>query len=206
MYFLMQGTPFIYQGQEIGMTNMQFDGIEDFDCVVAKNQYAQLHEEGMPEQEILHLLAQTGRDNLRTPMQWDVTAHAGFSTVTPWLKVNPNYEKINVAEQRSNSGSVFNFYRKLIALRKAEPALIYGNYDLQLEDDQQIYAYTRTLDGQQLLIMCNLTGLPAQYNYRDCVPTSEDLLLGNYSVAPHGAKNSLVLLPFEARVYRLFEA
>jgi alpha-glucosidase len=206
MYFLMQGTPFIYQGQEIGMTNTQFDSIDDFNCVGAKNKYAVLRDEGMPEQEILHLLAQTGRDNSRTPMQWDSSVNAGFSLGTPWLKVNPNYQSINVEQQALDSGSVLNFYRRMIALRKAEPILVYGHYDLLLENDTQIYAYTRKLDKQQLLIMCNLTGLDAQYDHPDALPTSEHLLLGNYSVAAHGATNSLVLRPFETRIYRLFKA
>lgn len=202
MYFLMQGTPFIYQGQEIGMTNTQFTSIDDFNCVGAKNQYAELSEQGMPEQEILHLLARTGRDNSRTPMQWDNSENAGFSTAQPWLKVNPNYEKINAAEQRQDSGSIFNFYRELIALRKAEPALIYGNYDLLLEKDKQIYAYTRTLDEQQLLVICNLSAEMAAYSYKECLLDSNKLLLSNYPVAPHEATDSFALRPFETRIYR----
>ncbi len=202
MYYLMQGTPFIYQGQEIGMTNTQFSSIDDFNCVGAKNQYAELSEQGMPEPEILHLLARTGRDNSRTPMQWDNNENAGFSTAQPWLKVNPNYKQINVAEQQSEPGSVFNFYRKLIALRKAEPALIYGNYDLLLEEDKQIYAYTRTLDEQQLLIICNVSAETADYSYKECLLDSKQLLLGNYSVDEHGPVNSFALRPFETRIYR----
>jgi alpha-glucosidase len=202
MYYLMLGTPFIYQGQEIGMTNTQFTSINDFNCVGAKNQYAELSEQGMPEPEILHLLARTGRDNSRTPMQWDSSANAGFSTAQPWLKVNPNYKQINVAKQQPDSGSILNFYRKLIALRKAEPALIYGHYDLLLEDDKQIYAYTRTLDEQQVLIICNLSAETADYSVKECVVDGKKLLLANYSVAEHGPVNSFALRPFETRIYR----
>ncbi len=202
MYFLMQGTPFIYQGQEIGMTNTLFSCIEDFNCVSAKNQYLQLREKGMPEQEILHLLAKTGRDNSRTPMQWENSENAGFSTAQPWLKVNPNYQKINVAEQLQDSNSIFNFYRKLIALRKAEPALIYGNYDLLLEQDKQIYAYTRTLNKQQLLVICNMTVESTTYSYKRCVLDSKNILLSNYPVNEHGPITAFSLRPFETRIYR----
>ena len=135
-------------------------------------------------------------------MQWDSTVNAGFSSGTPWLKVNPNYQSINVAQQALDKGSILNFYRKLIALRKAEPILVYGQYDLLLEKNPQIYAYTRSLDKQQLLIMCNLSGLPAQYNHHESLLTSEHLLLSNYPVTEHGAINSLLLHPFETRIYR----
>lgn len=202
MYFLMQGTPFIYQGQEIGMTNTEFTCIDDFNCVGAKNQYAELHEKGMPEQEILHLLARTGRDNSRTPMQWDDSANAGFSSAAPWLKVNPNYKAINVAQQELDEGSILNFYRKLIALRKSEPTLVYGDYDLLNADDAQIYSYTRTLGDQKILIMCNMTSSLAMFNYEEAVPDSKHMLLNNYAVTAHDLTNSLVLRPFETRIYR----
>jgi len=202
MYFLMQGTPFIYQGQEIGMTNTVFASIDDFNCIGAKNQYAQLSEQGMPVEEILHLLAKTGRDNSRTPMQWDNSVNAGFSTGKPWLKVNPNYEQINVAEQLLDENSILNFYRELIALRKSEPALIYGNYDLLLEKDTRIYAYTRTLDELQLLIICNLSAETADYSYKECVLDSDNLLLSNYQLDQHGPLNNHALRPFESRIYR----
>lgn len=202
MYFLMQGTPFIYQGQEIGMTNTEFTSIDDFNCVGAKNHYAELSAKGMPEQEILHLLARTGRDNSRTPMQWDSSANAGFSSATPWLKVNPNYKEINVAQQASDEGSVLNFYRKLIALRKSEPALIYGDYDLVNEDDAQIYSYTRTLGKKKILIMCNMTASLAMFNHEEAVPDSKNMLLNNYPVTAHELTNSFVLRPYETRIYR----
>lgn len=203
MYFLMQGTPFIYQGQEIGMTNTQFDGIDDFDCVGAKNHYAELREQGMPEQEILHLLSRIGRDNSRTPMQWDATKNAGFSSNTPWLKVNPNYLYINVAEQEQDSGSVLNFYRRLIALRKAEPILVYGEYDLVLEKDTQIYAYTRSLEDQKILVICNLTKESVPFVYGGALLEDKNMLLNNYS---EEISETFRLRPYEARVYRLNHA
>ncbi|MGB5445986.1 MAG: alpha-glucosidase, partial [Psychromonas sp.] len=202
MYFLMKGTPFIYQGQEIGMTNTQFTCIDDFNCVGAKNRYAELIAQGMPELQILHLLAKIGRDNSRTPMHWDNSKNAGFTAGQPWLKVNPNYETINVAEQLQDSNSIFNFYRQMIALRKAEPALIYGNYDLLLAKDKQIYAYTRTLDQQQFLVICNMAGEVARYNHHDYALGSDNLLLSNYPVDAHEKINTFLMRPFEARVYR----
>ena len=200
MYFMMQGTPFIYQGQEIGMTNTQFDHIDDFDCVGTKNHYAELLEQGMPEQEILYFLSRIGRDNSRTPMQWDATKNAGFSSNQPWLKVNPNYQTINVEEQKKDPNSVFNFYRRLIALRKAEPILVYGDYDLVLEENEQIYAYTRSMDDQQILIICNLTQDTVEYVYENEELDEQNLLLGNYI---KGMNNSYLLQPFETRIYRV---
>jgi len=126
MYFLMEGTPFIYQGQEIGMTDTVFTQVGDFDDVFARNQHAIGLASGVPEAELLAALALTSRDNARTPMQWDEGATAGFSTASPWLKVNPNYPRINVARQRAEPDSVLAFYRKLIGLRRTEPALVYG--------------------------------------------------------------------------------
>lgn len=200
MYFMMQGTPFIYQGQEIGMTNTQFGHIDDFDCVGTKNHYAELLEQGMPEQEILHFLSRIGRDNSRTPMQWDATQHAGFSTSEPWLKVNPNYQAINVEDQKKDEHSVLSFYRRLIALRKAEPVLVYGDYDLVLEDDLNIYAYTRSLEQQKLLILCNLSEKTVPVNYYKSSLAEQNLLLSNYSDSDN---EHYQLQPFETKIYRL---
>jgi len=202
MCFLMQGTPFIYQGEEIGMTNCRFDSIDEFNDVWIKNLYRELKQQGKPEQELLDYLSLLSRDNARTPMQWDGTANAGFSSGTPWLKVNPNFEAINVAAQEADPDSVLNFYRSLIALRKAEPALVYGSYELLLAEDPQIYAFTRTLDDQQLVVICNLTGKPALYDNPGIMLDRGQLLLGNYPVESHPASDSLTLRPYEARVYR----
>jgi len=203
LYFLMQGTPYIYQGQEIGMTNSRFESIDEFNDVWTKGQYPQLQQQGMNEQQILAYLSRISRDNARTPMQWDGSANAGFSSGTPWLKVNPNFESINVAAQEADPGSVLNFYRQMIRLRKTEPALVYGSYELILADDPQIYAYTRTLDDEQLMVICNLTGEPAIYDNPGVMLDCDKLLLGNYEVEPHPATDCLMLRPFETRVYRI---
>jgi len=202
MYFLMQGTPFIYQGQEIGMTNSRFDSIEEFNDIGAKNSYREQLSQGIKPPQILERLSLTSRDNARTPMQWDVSANAGFSSGTPWLKVNPNFDSINVAAQEADPDSVLNFYRRMIALRKTEPALVYGSYELILEDDPQLFAYTRTLDGRKLVVICNLSNHDALYSHLDFHLGCEDLLLANYPVRPHESESRLVFHPFEARVYR----
>jgi alpha-glucosidase len=202
MYFLMQGTPFIYQGQEIGMTNTRFDGIEDFNDVFAKNLYAQLRAEGVPAEEIIEMLTRTSRDNSRTPMQWDASANAGFSTGKPWLKANPNYPAINVAQQEEDPDSILNFHRRLIRLRKAEPVLVHGRYTLLMATDPQIYAYTRTMNGEAIVVLTNLSREPARFQHAGMKLRYADLLLANHAVAPHDAVESVTLRPYEARVYR----
>jgi alpha-glucosidase len=203
MYFLMQGTPFIYQGQEIGMTNTRFDGIEDFDCIFARNDFAQQQAKGIPTEEILAAISPTARDHSRTPMQWDDSANAGFSTGQPWLKTNPNYLEINVARQEADPDSVLKFYRRLIALRRAEPVLVHGRYALLMADDPQIYAYTRSLDGRRIVVIANLSGAPAEFAEPGLTLDDAGLLLANHTVAPHTDTERLALRPFEARVYRL---
>ena len=201
MYFLMQGTPFIYQGQEIGMTNVQFDSIEDYDDVSAKNMYRLKRADGVPHEEIMEILWASGRDNSRTPMQWSDKVNAGFSTGRPWLKVNPNYKEINVASQQKDAKSVLSYYKKLITLKKANEIFTYGTYELLLENDSQIYAYTRTLNEEKVIVITNLSTQPAvmegvSLNYRH-------LLLNNYEVPKHEPLQKITLKPYEARVYRL---
>ncbi|MBL8443281.1 MAG: alpha-glucosidase [Zoogloeaceae bacterium] len=203
MYFLMQGTPFIYQGQEIGMTNTVFDSIDDFNDVFAKNQFRLRTAQGESAETVLEELSITARDNSRTPMQWDASANAGFSTARPWLKTNPNYTAINVAAQKDDPESVLNFHRSLIALRRAEPTLVHGRYNLLLEDHPQIYAYVRSFDGQRIAVICNLSAAEAQFRHRRFKLDHAGLLLANQSVEPHEAVNELTLKPFEARVYRI---
>ncbi|MBD5802318.1 Oligo-1,6-glucosidase [Azoarcus sp. Aa7] len=203
MYFLMEGTPFIYQGQEIGMTNTRFDGIEDFNDVFAKNEFALQRAKGVPAEDIVAALAVTSRDNSRTPMQWDASPSAGFTSGTPWLKVNPNFPAINVAQQEADPESVLNYYRRLIALRKAEPVLVYGRYALLMENDPQIYAYTRTLGSEQIVVITNLSPEEVRCEHDGFALRHADLLLANYAVAPHEDTRRATLRPFEARVYRV---
>lgn len=203
MYFLMQGTPFIYQGQELGMANTTFHDLTEFDDVFARNRIAQMRSQGRPDADILAELALTARDNSRTPMPWDDSANAGFSTETPWLRVNPEYTEVNVEAQLGAAHSVLHYYRRMIALRAAEPALIYGRCDTLLRANRRIYAYVRRLDGQGFVVICNLTGTEAQYRHRGLVLQHPALALANYDVAPHADLNRLRLRPYEARVYRV---
>src|SRR5699024_1020869 len=132
--FLMQGTPFIYQGQEIGMTNVAFDSIDDYNDVAIKNMYKNGLAEGRSHQEMMNIIWKSGRDNSRTPMQWDKTENAGFTSGTPWMKVNSNYETINVEASVADPYSVYHYYKTLIRLRKENDVLIYGNYALILPE------------------------------------------------------------------------
>lgn len=211
MYFLMQGTPFIYQGQEIGMTNVQFPSIEDYNDVSMKNWYRIEKENGKSHEEIMPVIWKNGRDNSRTPMQWNSTPQAGFTTGTPWMKVNPNYVDINVESSLRDPNSIYYYFKSLIALRSAHTAAVYGSYDLLLAEDEQIYAYTRTLEPERLLIITNLSPSPAVFTMTPELLNRElkaDLLLANYGEPAQSGINlqellQLTLRPYEARVYRL---
>ena len=200
MYFLMQGTPFIYQGQEIGMTNVAFPSLEDYDDVAAKNLYKKKKAQGSSHKEIMEILWSTSRDNSRTPMQWNDQPKAGFTSGTPWIKINPNYKEINVKDQLGRSDSVLNYYKQMISLKKQYPLFTYGIYDLLLEEDTQIYAYTRTLENKVALIITNLTSDEADFESNYSL-SSDHLILSNYDTESHEDIKSFTLRPFEARVY-----
>ncbi|QAS53236.1 glycoside hydrolase family 13 protein [Halobacillus litoralis] len=202
MYFFMQGTPYIYQGQEIGMTNVAFPSIEDYDDVAAKNLYKAKKEQGMKHEDIMKILWNTSRDNSRTPMQWSSKPQAGFTTGTPWMKINPNYKVINVEDQQSSSQSILSHYKEMIKLKKKHALFTYGSYDLLLEDDACIYAYTRTLDNKVALVITNLTKSECSFQSSYTL-SSEQMILSNYNVHQHVGIKSFTLKPFEARVYLL---
>ncbi|WP_410513477.1 alpha-glucosidase [Paenibacillus sp. BR2-3] len=206
MFFMMQGTPFIYQGQEIGMTNVKFESIDDYNDITAKNLYRMDMENGKTHEEIMPVIWKNGRDNSRTPMQWDEGENAGFTTGTPWLKVNGNYNQINVRESLKNPDSIYYYYKKLILLRKERSVAVYGTYDLLLPRHNKIYSYTRTLGEERLLVIVNLFAeetifqLPRGVKY-----SSAELLLANYETEA-GASASVrkvALRPYEARIYEL---
>ncbi|MCL6570662.1 MAG: alpha-glucosidase [Bacillus sp. (in: Bacteria)] len=199
MYFLMQGTPFIYQGQEIGMTNVQYESIEEYDDVAAKNLYSLKVKEGIPHEEIMEILWASSRDNSRTPMQWSDNDNAGFSSGIPWLKVNPNYKKINVESQQKDVSSILNFYKKLIQLKKSNEVFTYGTYDLLEKNDPKIYAYTRTLADAKVIIIVNLSTKPAVLESISL--EFSHLLLNNYQVPAHEPLQKITLKPYETRVY-----
>ena len=155
---MMQGTPYVYQGEELGMTNCPFNTLDNFRDLESINAFHELTEQGkMTEEDMMAAIGYKGRDNARTPMQWDDSAYAGFSTATPWIMVNPNYTKINAKDQINREDSVFKYYQKLIKLRHESELIVYGTYDLILDDDKDIYAYIRTLGDEKLIVYCNFS-------------------------------------------------
>ncbi|MDQ0254624.1 oligo-1,6-glucosidase/alpha-glucosidase [Evansella vedderi] len=204
MFFLMQGTPFIYQGQEIGMTNVKFNSIEDYNDVAIKNLYYNELEEGKTHEEIMEVIWKNGRDNSRTPMQWSSEENAGFTTGTPWLKINPNYKEINVEQSIKDPQSIYHYYKKLIELRKENDVLIYGSYDLILEDHEKIFAYTMTLHGEEVIVLTNLFAEEADFALPATIAKkSKHLLISNYDVQSDDEEKVITFKPYEARVYRL---
>ena len=203
MYFMQKGTPFIYQGQEIGMTNVKFNSIEDYDDVKGINIYKEQREKGISEKEAMEIVWKVSRDNARTPMQWKNSENAGFSKSEPWIKVNPNYKDINVEDEINNEESIFNFYKEMISIKKNNLGLIYGKYDLILEEDKNLYVYTRTLENEKFIVICNLTNEEASYSYEELDLNYEGLLLSNYKMEDHGDLKELKLRPWEARLYRI---
>ncbi|MBM7833794.1 glycosidase [Clostridium sardiniense] len=201
-YFLQQGTPFIYQGQEIGMTNVQFDSIDDYKDVKCINTYNEKIENGISECEAMNEVFATSRDNSRTPMQWDSSKNAGFTDGTPWIKVNENYKYINVSDEEKDEDSILSFYKRLIKLRKSSDTLIYGTYDLILEDDEKIFAYTRSLGNEKYIIIGNLSKYESKYNYEKYGLKYKNLVLNNYNVEKHNKLTEFTLRPYECRVYK----
>lgn len=202
LYFLMQGTPFIYQGQELGMTNVRFETIDEYDDVGMKNLYRIESKKGNA-QEVMEIIWAKGRDNSRTPMQWNDQPNGGFTTGTPWMGVNDNYKTINVEKQWNDPNSVLSFYREMINLRKAEEVFVYGEYNLILEDDTNVYGYTRTFEDKEAVVLCNISEEEVEIELMDIEVSSTQLRLQNYEVEAHEKVVSLILKPFETRVYLL---
>lgn len=203
----LQGTPYIYQGEEIGMTNVKYSSIDDYKDVETLNYYREaVHDRGEPVDRVMASIYAKGRDNARTPIQWDDGEQAGFTTGTPWLAVNPNYRDINVAESLRDPDSIFRYYQKLIRLRKQHPILIYGDYEIVAEDHERIYAYTRTWQGEKWLVLLNFSADEARLDLPSEALRSRpegELVLSNYDDALSGSVEGLTLRAYEARVYRL---
>ena len=193
LYFMHKGTPFIYQGQEIGMTNVKFNDINEYDDIRSINEYNQLINQGMSPKDALEHIWNTSRDNTRTPMQWDDSLNAGFSKSNPWIHVNPNYKYINVKEQLEDDDSILNFYKKMIKIKKSSECLIYGKYNLILEDDTNIFAYERILNDEKFLVICNLKSESSNYKYEKLTLKYENLILSNYNVDAHKDLNNFEL-------------
>lgn len=195
---MMQGTPYVYQGEELGMTNCPFNTLDNFRDLESINAFHELTEQGkMTEEDMMAAISYKGRDNARTPMQWDNSAYAGFSTAKPWIMVNPNYTKINARDQVNREDSVFKYYQKLIKLRHESELIVYGTYDLILDDDKDIYAYIRTLGDEKLIVYCNFSKNTREVEIPEEF-TNGKVLISNYidvKVTP-----KITLRPYEAIV------
>jgi len=198
---MMKGTPYIYQGEEIGMTNVRFPSIEDYNDIELLNFYKEsVFEQGQDPDVVMESIYTKGRDNARTPMQWDSSTHAGFTTGTPWLRLNPNYSAINVEQALEDSDSIFYHYQKLIQLRKKHEVIVYGSYDLILENDPSIFAFTRTLGNEKLFVINNFYGKEASCSLNDEV---QEVLISNYSQENTINLNNLTLRPYESLVVKV---
>ena len=196
---MMQGTPYVYQGEELGMTNVPFTSKEDMRDLDSINAYQELVEEKKlySDEEMLRYLRLKSRDNARTPLQWNNSMNAGFTTGTPWIMVNPNYTEINAAEQCGRDNSVLSYYKKLIRLRKEKPIMVYGKYELLLPDSEELFVYTRTLDENRLIVICNFTEKEVQYELPEGFQGGE-FIIKNYD---RGLAEKIMLLkPYEAMV------
>ncbi|WP_100400012.1 glycoside hydrolase family 13 protein [Bacillus sp. FJAT-44742] len=199
----MKGTPYVYQGEEIGMTNVAFPTIEDYEDIETLNWYKEQKEKGIEEAEMMRAIYARGRDNARTPMQWNDSKHAGFTTGVPWLQVNPNYKRINVANSLNDPHSVFYYYKSLIELRKKDETIVHGSYHLLLPDDEEVYAYTRTYKDDMLLIVCNFSSSVQNRSFKELAEKKVDRILSNEDSKQTYSLENVELSPYEAFIYRL---
>lgn len=199
---MLKGTPYIYQGEEIGMTNVRFDSIEDYKDIETLNMYNEkVNQNGEDPAKVMESIYVKGRDNARTPFQWDDSEHGGFTTGTPWLQVNPNYTAINAEQAVEDESSIYHYYRKLIQLRKDHPVIVHGSYDILVPEDESIYVYTRTLESQKLLILLNFTNEDQNFDVpADLQGKKNEILISNYEAnTEYGS--AISLKPYEAIVY-----
>lgn len=212
MLHMQKGTPYIYQGEEIGMTNVKFPSIEYYNDIEGLNMYNERISLGYSEDEVMQSLYAKGRDNARTPMQWDSSENGGFSTKKPWLMVNDNYTDINVERDIKAPWSIFAYYQKLIRLRKSEEVIKYGKFELILKDHREAFVYTRSYNGENLLVVCNFYGNNISIDLSELkdilglednseLSLNEDVLIANYSNSPK-LTNKLALRPYETIVYK----
>ena len=196
---MMKGTPYIYQGEELGMTNAYFETLEDYRDVESLNAYKELTKDcGETPETVLGYLKRIGRDNARTPMQWDDSANAGFTAGIPWIRVNPNFTEINARQQQNDTESVFQYYKKLIHLRHTMDVVVYGRYELLEPEDENLFAYTRTLEDRRLLVICNFTKqeLPIPRRISRFIGPEADVVISNYAI-----RQDDIIRPYEAVAY-----
>jgi len=204
----MRATPYYYGGDELGMSNIKFDKIDDYKDIESINMYQQIKNKGGDLNEFLQAQKISARDNGRTPFQWDTTAYGGFSTSTPWLKVNPNYKKVNVLLEEKDSNSCLHYFRKMIQLRKNHLNLVYGKYTLLDPKNPSIYAYTRISNKERDLVVLNFTAKAQVWNVPEGLHPDK-ILIGNYPSANNAVKNMggteiMVLKPYESKIYTLY--
>ena len=197
----MKGTPYIYQGEELGMTNIRFEDIDDYKDIESLNMYKDRLSKGYTHEEIMESIYAKGRDNGRTPMQWDNSENAGFTTGTPWIAVNKNYNEINAKQCLEDENSVFHHYRKLIDIRKNNDTIIYGDYTLLCPEDKNIFAYIRELNGDKILVVCNFYDKEVTFSF-DGYFNHADILLSNYKDSSTLIEK-LSLRPYEAIMFRV---
>ncbi|MBU1144725.1 MAG: alpha-glucosidase [Firmicutes bacterium] len=196
MLYFQQGTPFIYQGQEIGMTNVSFEDLKDYQDIETKNIYKTGRKWHLSHKRMMKKIKMMSRDNARTPMQWNHLKNAGFSDCTPWIKVNPNYQEINVLSNENNPDSILNYYKMILSLRKKHEIIVCGDYEDIEFYNRQIYAYKRNYLKQELIVICNFSKKPL--NVKQLITlTNDECILHNY---PLDSKDAM-FRPYEARVY-----
>ena len=197
---MMQGTPYVYQGEELGMTNVPFKSIDDFRDIESIRAYQEYVESGIIDKEdMMRFLCYKSRDNARTPMQWNSGKNAGFTEGTPWIMVNPNYKEINAEEQVDRADSVFNYYKKLIELRHKEEVIVYGHYELLMPESEELYVYTRELENEKILVICNFTEKEVKYTLPEEFENGK-ILISNYDKMSADAE--MELKPYEAMVIK----
>ncbi|MBT2666509.1 alpha-glucosidase [Bacillus sp. ISL-4] len=201
---MLQGTPYIYQGEELGMTNVSFESIDDYRDIETLNSYEELvNSHGWSKERMMSAIHARSRDNARTPIQWNDSRNAGFTKGTPWIKVNPNFPEINAEKAYNDPNSIFHFYKKLIQLRKKHEVVVYGRFELLWPDDERIFAYTRSFEEERLLVLCNFREEQASYTLPEELHAySATRLIGNYDQEEEGISNK-PLRPYECRVYHL---
>ncbi len=200
----MRGTPYFYFGDEIGMTNVRFDTIEDYKDINTLNRYELLKQSDISLEDFIENEKEAARDNARTPMQWDSSAHSGFTESKPWIKVNSNYKTgINVAAQENDSESVLNYFKQMVQLRKNHLGLVYGDYELLLEDNEEVYAYTRIFESEKYLILLSFSEKETTVNLEEVSFKNAELLISNDTTLKSQSTPNFYLKPYQACVYEL---
>jgi len=200
----MRGTPYFYYGEEIGMTNIKFDDISDYRDINTVNRYRALEQNGGNLQTFIENEKEASRDNARTPMQWDTSENSGFSEKKPWLKVNINYkEGINVASQEGKKNSVLSYFRRMVQVRKDHSTLVYGAYQLLLQTDEEVYAYTRTLEEKCYLVLLSFSTKKAVKTIEEIHFEKAELVISNDEIDATNRVNTFELMPYQACIYEL---